>query len=67
MMSLCTRYHFLFHDLNISIVNINLPRGQNLVDSVGNLRGFLLLVEGIHAEIWVESEMRIPVEIQGKF
>ena len=43
------------------------PSGQNLADSVGNLRGFWLLVEGIHAEIWVVSETRIHVEIQGKF
>ena len=42
------------------------PSGQNLADSVGNLRGLWLLVEGIHAEILVVSEMRIHVEIQGK-
>ena len=44
-----------------------LPSGQNLADSVGNLRGLWLLVEGIHGEIWVVSETRIHVEIQGKF
>ena len=44
-----------------------LPSGQNLTDSVGNLRGFWLLVEGIHVEIWVVSETRIRAEIQGKF
>ena len=43
------------------------PSGQNLADSVGNLRGLWLLVEGIHGEIWVVSETRIHVEIQGKY
>ena len=43
------------------------PSGQNLADSVGNLRGFWLLAEGIHMEIWVVSETRIRAEIQGKF
>ena len=43
------------------------PSGQNLADSVGNPRGLWLLVEGIHGEIWVVSETRIHVEIQGKF
>ena len=33
----------------------------------GNPRGLWLLVEGIHTGIWVVSEMRIHVEIQGKF
>ena len=33
----------------------------------GNPRGLWLLVEGIHMEIWVVSETRIHVEIQGKF
>ena len=36
-------------------------------DSAGNPRGRWLLVEGIHAEIWVVSETRIHAEIQGKF
>ena len=44
-----------------------LPSGQNLGDSVENHRGLWLLVEGIHAEIRVVSEMRIYAEIQGKF
>ena len=44
-----------------------LPSGQNLVDSEENPQGLWLLVEGIHAEIWVVSEMRIYAEIQGKF
>ena len=43
------------------------PSGQNLADSAGNPQGFWLLVEGIHVEIWVVSETRIHVEIQGKF
>ena len=43
------------------------PSGQNLADSVGNPRGLCLLGEGIPAEIWVVSETRIHVEIQGKF
>ena len=43
------------------------PSGQNLADSVGNLRRFWLLAEGIHVEIWVVSETRIRAEIQGKF
>ena len=42
------------------------PSGQNLADSVGNPQGLWLLVEGIHIEIWVVSETRIHVEIQGK-
>ena len=44
----------------------SVPSGQNLTDSVGNPRGWWLLVEGIHAETWVVSETRIHVEIQGK-
>ena len=43
------------------------PSGQNLADSVGNLRGLWLLVEGIHAEIWVVSDLRSHAEIQGNF
>ena len=43
------------------------PSGQNLAVSVGNSRGFWLLVEGIHVEIWVVSETRIHVKIQGNF
>ena len=43
------------------------PSGQNLADSVENPWGLWLLVEGIHVEIWVVSERRIHVEIQGKF
>ena len=34
---------------------------------MGNPRGLWLLVEGIHAEIWVVSETRIHIKIQGKF
>ena len=33
----------------------------------GNPRGLWLLVEEIHAAIWVVSETRIHAEIQGKF
>ena len=44
-----------------------IPSGQNLADSAGTLRGLWLLVEGIHAETWVVSEMRIHAEIQGNF
>ena len=51
----------------LEIVNITEPSGQNLADSMGNPRGFWLLVEEIHAEIWVVSETRIHMEIQGKF
>ena len=43
------------------------PSGQNNADSAGNPRGWLLLVEGIPAEIWVVSETRIHTEIQGNF
>ena len=43
------------------------PSWQNLADSAGNPRGWWLLVEGIHAEILVVSEIRIHAEIQGKF
>ena len=39
------------------------PSGQNLADSAGNPRGWWLLVEGIHAEIWAVSETRIDAEI----
>ena len=52
---------------NYPIHSKYLPSGQNLADSVGNLRGFWLLAEGIHVEIWVVSETRIRAEIQGKF
>ena len=37
------------------------------MDSAGNPRGLWLLVEGIHVELWVVSEMRIHAEIQGNF
>ena len=43
------------------------PSGQHLGDSARNLRGLWLLVKEIHAEIWVVSDTRIHVEIQGKF
>ena len=43
---------------------IMFPSGQNLEDPVGNPRGLWLLVEGIHAEIWVVSETRIYVEFR---
>ena len=43
------------------------PSGQILADSVGNPRGFQLLVEGINMEIWAVSETRIQVQIKGKF
>ena len=42
------------------------PSWQKLANSVGNPRGFWLLVEGIHAEIWVVNGTRIHLEIQGK-
>ena len=43
-----------------------LHSGQ-LADSAGNPQGWWMLVEGIHSEIWVVSETRIHVDIQGKF
>ena len=43
------------------------PSGQNLADSAGNPRGLWVLVEGIHTGVWVVSETRINVEIQGNF
>ena len=46
---------------------MELPSRQNLEDSKGNSRGGWLLVEGIHAEIWVVSETRIHAENQGVF
>ena len=43
------------------------PSGQNLADSAGNPQGWWVVLEGIHAEIWVVSKTRINAEIQGKF
>ena len=51
----------------VVLLVLSIPSGQNLAESVGNPRGLWLLVEGIHAEIWVVSETRIHVEIQGNF
>ena len=42
------------------------PSGQNLADSLGSPQGLCLLVEGIHAEIWVVSETGIHMETQEK-
>ena len=53
--------------LSYKLHNKYMPSGQNLADSVGNPRGLWWLVEGIHGEIWVVSETRIHMEIQGKF
>ena len=44
-----------------------LPSGQNLADSMGNPQGLWLFGERIHAEIWIVSETRIHMEMQGKF
>ena len=42
-----------------------IPSRQNPVESAENPQGLWLLVEEIHAETWVLSEIRIHAEIQG--
>ena len=44
-----------------------IPSRQNHAESAENPQGFWLLVEEIHAETWVVSEIRIDAEIQGIF
>ena len=67
MYSLPLLQYIYISDIYIGAMEGYTPSGQNLADSVGNLRGFWLLAEGIHVEIWVVSETRIRAEIQGKF
>ena len=51
----------------ISLVGDDIAQQAKSPYSAGNTRGWRLLVEGIHVEIWVLSETRIHMEIQGKY
>ena len=50
-----------------SVIIKTISSGRNFADSAENPRGWWLLVERIHAKIWVVGETRIQAGIQGKF